>query len=40
MGTIPKIVMFKSINRIRNSLSYFLNLLDISIPHEYADVSY
>ena len=30
----------KSINRIEIPHGYFLDLLDISIPHEYADVSY
>ena len=30
----------KSINRIGIPHGYFLNRLDISIPHEYADVSY
>ena len=29
----------KSINRIGIPHGYFLDLLDISIPHEYADVS-
>ena len=30
----------KSINRFGISHGYFLNLLDISAPHEYADISY
>ena len=30
----------KSINRIGIPHGYFLDLLDISIPHEYADISY
>ena len=30
----------KSINRIGIPNGYFLDLLDISIPYEYADVSY
>ena len=33
-------MMPKSINRLGIPHSYFLDLLDISIPHEYADVSY
>ena len=30
----------KSINRIGIPRGYFSDLLDISIPHEYADISY
>ena len=33
-------MMAKSINRIGIPHGYFLDLLDISIPYEYADVSY
>ena len=33
-------MMAISINRIGIPHGYFLDLLDISIPHEYADVSY
>ena len=32
--------MAKSINRIGIPHGYFSGFLDISIPHEYADVSY
>ena len=30
----------KSVNRIGIPYGYLLDLLDISIPHEYADVGY
>ena len=40
IGTITKNVIAKSINRIGIPHGYFSDLLDISIPHEYADVSY
>ena len=40
VGTITKNVIAKSINRLGIPHGYFSALLDISIPHEYADVSY
>ena len=38
--TIAKNVIAKSINRIGIPHGCFSGLLDISIPHEYAEVSY
>ena len=39
-GTITRNMIAKTINRIGIPHGYFLDLLDISIPHEYAEVSY
>ena len=39
-GTITENMILKSINRIGIPHGYFSDLLDISIPHGYADVSY
>ena len=40
ISIITKNVIYKSINKLGIPHGYFLDLLDISIPHEYADVSY
>ena len=40
ISPITKNVIAKSINRIGIPHGYFSDLLCISIPHEYADVSY
>ena len=37
---MTKNVIAKSINRIGIPHGYFSHLLDISIPHEYANISY
>ena len=38
--TTTKDMIVKSINRIGIPHGYFLDLLDISTPHEHADISY